>query len=243
MEQIERMSLWLSIGLVSLAVLLAGVIGWVIGNSGSDEQEAGSTAGSVTATVPQAHQGDNLPVSAIGDPSSGEQLFTSKGCSSCHSYAGSGGEDAPPLDFMAGHLSATEIADMSGVIWNHVPAMLPHFKEEGLEFPTFKDDEMADLLAYLHGGKPGGAAKGEAATAGAGEAAGEELFASSCGSCHTLSAAATTGTTGPNLDDLMPTEEQVMSAIEGGPGAMPAGLYSGAKARAVSQYVAQNAGK
>jgi len=31
-----------------------------------------------------------------------------------------------------------------------LPAMLAHFKEEGLPVPTFQDDQMADLVAYLH---------------------------------------------------------------------------------------------
>jgi hypothetical protein len=34
--------------------------------------------------------------------------------------------------------------------------MLHHFEEEGLTFPTFSDEEMADLIAYLHGGAPAG---------------------------------------------------------------------------------------
>ena len=51
---------------------------------------------------------------------------------------------------MRGHLSAAEVANMSGQIWNHLPGMLPHFKEEGLLYPTFQDDQMADLVAYLH---------------------------------------------------------------------------------------------
>jgi len=58
--------------------------------------------------------------------------------------------DAPPLDFMSGHLSAREVANMSGLIWNHLPAMLGHFEEEGITYPTFADEEMADLVAYLH---------------------------------------------------------------------------------------------
>lgn len=90
----------------------------------------------------------------IGDASKGEQLFDEKACSDCHSYDGRGGDDAPPLDFMKGHLSATEVADMAGTLWNHLPQMLQHFDEEGIPVPTFSDDEMADLIAYLHGGPP-----------------------------------------------------------------------------------------
>jgi len=57
---------------------------------------------------------------------------------------------------MTGHLSARGIANMSGDIWNHVPQMIHHFEEEGIPFPSFSDEEMADLIAYLHGGAPAG---------------------------------------------------------------------------------------
>jgi mono/diheme cytochrome c family protein len=230
---------------VLLVVVTAGAIGYVIGNSGEPQETAPPS--NVQGEIPKTHQGQNLPVSSIGDASKGQQLFTSKGCSSCHSYGGKGGTDAPPLDFMKGHISPSEIADMSGIIWNHVPAMLPHFKEEGIPFPTFKANEMADLIAFLHGGAPGGKqrtttgkATGQTTT---GQTNGEQLFTSTCGSCHTLAAAGTSGTVGPNLDDLKPTEQVVLSAIQTGPGAMPPGLYSGADAQAVAKYVAQHAGK
>ena len=48
---------------------------------------------------------------------------------------------------------AAEIADMSGQIWDHLPEMIHHFEEEGLPYPTFKQGEMADLVAFLHSGK------------------------------------------------------------------------------------------
>jgi hypothetical protein len=43
---------------------------------------------------------------------------------------------------------------MSGTIWNHVPLMVHHFEEEGIPYPSFSANEMADLIAYLHGGGP-----------------------------------------------------------------------------------------
>ncbi|MEX2645450.1 MAG: cytochrome c [Gaiellaceae bacterium] len=42
-----------------------------------------------------------------------------------------------------------------------------------------------------------------------------------CGDCHTLADAATTGTIGPNLDEVKPTFEQVIAALNEGPGEMP----------------------
>lgn len=77
-------------------------------------------------------------------------------------------------------------------------------------------------------------------------AAGKEVFASNCGSCHTLADAGTSGSVGPNLDDLQPEEAQVLAAIEDGglgSGTMPPGLVTGTDAQAVAAYVAGAAGE
>ena len=193
--------IFLALGLVAVA---AG-IGWAIGH------ETRPTA-AATTTAPPGHSGAGLPAHEFGDPVRGAKLFVSKGCADCHSYGGTGGTDAPPLDYMAGHLSAREIANMSGTIWNHVPAMLSHFQEEGIPFPTFTDFQMADLIAYLHSkapreapAAPAGGSEHGATEMGATEpgdpARGRSLFATlGCGSCHTLAAAGSDGTIGPNLD-------------------------------------------
>ena len=74
-------------------------------------------------------------------------------------------------------------------------------------------------------------------------AAGKDLFASTCGGCHTLAAAGTTGNVGPNLDGLKPDQATVQAAIQNGPGAMPAGLLTGAQAQQVAAFVAASAGR
>ena len=63
-----------------------------------------------------------------------------------------------------------------------------------------------------------------ATTAGeAGDAAnGEEVFATAgCGGCHTFDAAGSTGSVGPNLDDLAPSFDTVVTQVTNGGGAMP----------------------
>lgn len=136
--------------LIVLGLLfVAAAAGFIVGRSSAETETP------ATATLP-GHRGAGLPASEFGDPVRGAVLFESKGCADCHSYAGKGGTDAPPLDYMSGHLSGREVADMSGQIWNHLPAMLTHFEEEGLPVPTFQDDEMADLVAYLHSKREAG---------------------------------------------------------------------------------------
>ena len=151
-ETLEAIFVLFVLGLV----VAGGVVGWVVGKNSASA--AGTTTTVVTTvqaaamSVPQGHVGVGLPASAFGDPVRGAKLWNDKGCSDCHSLNGVGGTDAPPLDSMRGHLSAREVADMSGQIWDHLPQMLHHFKEEGLAVPTFAPGEMADLIAFIHGG-------------------------------------------------------------------------------------------
>lgn len=98
------------------------------------------------------------------------------------------------------------------------------------------------------------------ATAGSPER-GASLFKSNCGSCHTLAAASTAGTIGPNLDAAFgPTrcqkvgdESTIRDVVRGqiaypetdtGSGApgMPANILRGQEAKDVSAYVASVAG-
>lgn len=83
---------------------------------------------------------------------------------------------------------------------------------------------------------------------------GRELFAHSCGGCHTLAATNSVGRIGPDLDIRVGDEIStpagrkalVLSAIlEGrarGRGQMPAGLYQGKEAEAIASFVAAVAG-
>lgn len=68
-----------------------------------------------------------------------------------------------------------------------------------------------------------------------------ELFATTCGGCHTLSDAGTNGAVGPNLDETEMDAEAVRAQIKNGAGAMPAGLLEGEEADSVAKYVADAA--
>jgi mono/diheme cytochrome c family protein len=53
--------------------------------------------------------------------------------------------------------------------------------------------------------------------------AGKAVFANAgCGACHTLKAAGSTGTVGPNLDQLKPPYAKILHQVEVGGGPMPA---------------------
>jgi mono/diheme cytochrome c family protein len=52
--------------------------------------------------------------------------------------------------------------------------------------------------------------------------AGAEVFASAgCGGCHTLKAAGSSGTVGPNLDEAKPDHDLVVERVTNGKGPMP----------------------
>ena len=81
--------------------------------------------------------------------------------------------------------------------------------------------------------------------AGASPAAGARVYVSAgCGGCHTLAAAKSTGSLGPNLDTLRPGFEQVRVQVERGGGSMPAfrDTLSRTQIRDVAAYVATRAG-
>jgi cytochrome c553 len=76
-------------------------------------------------------------------------------------------------------------------------------------------------------------------------AAGEQVFTRSCGICHTLAAAKTTGQAGPNLDRVQVTFADARAQIENGGGGMPPfkSTLSPAQIRDVAAFVATHAGR
>jgi mono/diheme cytochrome c family protein len=70
--------------------------------------------------------------------------------------------------------------------------------------------------------------------------AGKAVFASAgCGGCHTLQAAGTSGTVGPDLDDLAPDLAATQAQVINGGGGMPPykGQLSDQQIADVSQFV------
>jgi mono/diheme cytochrome c family protein len=92
--------------------------------------------------------------------------------------------------------------------------------------------------------------------------AGQSLFQTNCGTCHTLYAAGTDGNYGPDLDELLaPTgpattastikgiDGRVLNAIENGVdssttlGRMPGGILNEEQSKEVAEFVARTAGE
>jgi mono/diheme cytochrome c family protein len=78
---------------------------------------------------------------------------------------------------------------------------------------------------------------------------GKEVFTAiaqpPCGACHTLADAGTAGTTGPNLDEQKPSEEDAKLMVTEGAGVMPGygPLLTEEQIDAVAKYVSRVAGQ
>jgi mono/diheme cytochrome c family protein len=88
--------------------------------------------------------------------------------------------------------------------------------------------------------KPAPAAAGQEQAAPDGRA----VFTDNCGSCHTLSAAGTSGAVGPELDGAGLDAAAVESIVRAGSGAMPSfeGDLDDAEIDAVAAFVAEASG-
>jgi cytochrome c551/c552 len=78
-----------------------------------------------------------------GNATAGKRVFEQKRCASCHASGA-----APKL--AGANLSAFQIVS---ALWKHGPNMLAEMRKRRVEWPRFKDEEMANLLAHLSSGK------------------------------------------------------------------------------------------
>jgi len=85
-------------------------------------------------------------------------------------------------------------------------------------------EETSPTAETVEGTLPTGSTEETPTSTVAGDAgAGEGIWAANgCGSCHTLEAAGSNGSIGPNLDESQPDTELVVQRVTNGAGAMPA---------------------
>jgi mono/diheme cytochrome c family protein len=192
-----------------------------------------------------------------GDTSKGKQLFNEK-CASCHTLADAKaqGTIGPNLDdaFSSDKQQGFSEQTMADVVRGQIAYADPLGPMKP-NLVTGADAASVSLYIARCSGNPNcgvtAATNAPPPTAGAGggKAAapnGKQVFASAgCGGCHTLKAAGATGTVGPNLDQLKPTEPVVDRQVTNGGAAMPAfkGRLTPAEITAVAKFVSSNAGK
>jgi mono/diheme cytochrome c family protein len=88
-------------------------------------------------------------------------------------------------------------------------------------------------------------ASGSSSSGAVSVAAGMSVFKTNCAVCHTLAAAGSTGTVGPNLDQLKPSDALVIHQVTFGGGVMPAfgHTLSQSQIKSVALFVSSVAGK
>jgi mono/diheme cytochrome c family protein len=139
--------------------------------------------------------------------SKGKTLFVAK-CGSCHTLAHAGTKTAigPNLDdaFRQDRADGVKSTSIQGLVdyWIQYPNTQGVMPARLLTGQNAQDvAAYVALVAAIPGQDTGSLAQAGAVT-GTSAAAGKAVFTGigGCGSCHTLAAAATTGTVGPNLD-------------------------------------------
>jgi cbb3-type cytochrome c oxidase subunit III len=172
-----------------------------------------------------------------GDASKGKQLFQAK-CGGCHTLADAGthGQTGPNLDdaFGPDRKQGFKQVTIEQVVRDQIELAVPPMPQN---LVTGSDaDAVAAYVASV---------AGTGATAAKGSTNGKDIFTANCGSCHTLADAGTSGTVGPNLDQLKPPLAIVQHQVINGGGAMPPfkGTLTPAQITAVAKYVSSVAGK
>jgi len=176
------------------------------------------------------------------DQTNGQKLYVTK-CGNCHTLgnAGTHGTAGPNLDnaFAGARREGFHEETIQNVV-------LDQIREAADPMPRnlVKGQDAQDVAFYVAqvAGVPG-QMKPPAAVANDGKS----IFATNCASCHTLKAAGSSGTTGPNLDDIAGrlTLPIVTHQVENGGAVMPAfkGQLTPKQIDAVAKFVTDNAGK
>jgi mono/diheme cytochrome c family protein len=194
------------------------------------------------------------------DTQTGQQLFTAN-CGACHTLqaAGTTGTIGPDLDnaFAASvaqgypqssieNLVLDQIRLGSGSIATYTTNK-KFTPQTQMPANIVKGQDAIDVAAYVASVAGQGGFTSSASFASFGTN-GEKIFkGAGCAGCHTLKAAGSTGTVGPNLDQLGSalTVAVVAHQVTNGGTIMPAfkGKLSPAQIQAVAQYVSSSAGK
>lgn len=194
-----------------------------------------------------------------GSQGAGKQLFLDR-CGGCHTLADAGTTSiiGPNLDdaFAQARESGMTTSTFTQVVADQIripitttstgaPGMpsldetLPSCDdvEEGFCVED-QDAAVDDIATYV------GSVAGTGATV-AKPTDGKSIFTASCGSCHVLADAGTTGTSGANLDDSKPPKALVVERVTNGRGQMPPfkGSLDAQQIQAVAEYVSSAAGR
>jgi cbb3-type cytochrome c oxidase subunit III len=180
---------------------------------------------------------------STGSVSNGKRLFQDR-CARCHVLADAEapgkpqGNIGPNLDdaFAGVREHGIDESTIREIVADQIKYAFPPMPQN-----LVTGDDVGDVAAYVasvagaEGFSEGGGGPSAAGTDG------KSIFASQgCGSCHTLAAAGSNGTIGPNLDESKPSVELAVERVTNGKGQMPSfrDQLSEAQIRAVAEFVA-----
>ena len=191
-----------------------------------------------------------------GDRIHGKELFK-QGCGSCHTLADAGttGTIGPNLDyaFLQSRKDGLGEDTILQVVRDQMAYAVttPSTGAPGMPRDIFTGQDADDVATYV-ASVAGLDASGQIIDPAnppkptqPGSTDGKTVFATAgCTGCHTLKAAGSTGTVGPNLDEAKPSKDLVIDRVTNGRGGMPSfkGQLSEAQIQAVAEYVSSNAG-
>jgi len=195
-----------------------------------------------------------------GNESAGKELFRNR-CGICHvlADAGTAVTIGPNLDdaFAQAREDGMTTSTFANIVRDQIlfPITDPSTEQQGMPGPDEtlpkcedvegdgfcvedRDQAVNDIAAYV------------ASVAGTGVTAekptdGKSIFTATCGTCHTLADAGTSGTIGPNLDQSRPAKALVIDRVTNGKGQMPSFKDSldRAQIETVADYVSSAAGR
>ena len=194
------------------------------------------------------------------DLNAGQQMFK-QSCGSCHTLqaAGTAGTIGPNLDnsFAVSRQEGFSDNSIENVVLDQIrlgsgpiATYTTSHNGKGLtpqpQMPAdiVKGQDAVNVAAYV-ASVAGTSTSGGSSFASLGTN-GEAIFkGAGCAGCHTLGAAGSTGTIGPNLDQLKPSMSIVVTQVTNGGAVMPAfkGKLTSAQIQAVAKYVSSSAGK
>ena len=222
-------------------------------------QVAALVALALAASLLLAACGDTVGYTkaSSGDRIHGKELFK-QGCGSCHTLADAGttGTIGPNLDyaFLQSRKNGLGEDTILQVVRGQMAYAVttPSTGAPGMPRDIFTGQDADDVATYV-ASVAGLDASGQIIDPAnppkptqPGSTDGKTVFATAgCTGCHTLRAAGSTGTVGPNLDEAKPSKDLVIDRVTNGQGGMPSfkGQLTEAQIQAVADYVSSNAAK
>jgi cbb3-type cytochrome c oxidase subunit III len=192
-------------------------------------------------------------VSASTDQQNGKKLFQEK-CAGCHSLAavGSSSPIGPNLDdaFAQARADGFKESAIANIVHDQIrfagqystAQNNPNYLTANMPTNLVTGQDAEDVAAFV---AANAGVQGFVVAKAVSGTNGKSIFQAKCASCHTLKDAGTTGTVGPNLDQVKPPFSVAQNQVINGGAVMPAfkGVLTDAQIKAVAKYVSSVAGK